>query len=326
MKVKDIKNVRFTVLSSLIGYDGQHELNMTELFDMISRWKDKNTRLREVKDKEKRDKMKRDFPCWTPGGIFKRGSVTDKDIQSYSNVLAIDIDGKDNEGVNMEELKKQLFELPYVFLTSKSISGNGIYALMLVEDGHNNEDHFRAVERLWKKMFGVVVDEKCKNIGRKRCISYDENLMIKDDDVDILPFKPRRSITVTPTPTPIPVNYRKYALKSDPDKDKERTHKAMWKLLENGFNAKDYGYWYHVGCDFAAFEDGESMFNKLCDNYSINQDPKTKRDTWNECLKHPSPINEDMHRKWQGMVKNQLGGNWDNESIDFNFSVDQPPI
>ena len=311
MTTSEIKKQRHTVIIDSVNYNSpnyrQQDLTLGDIVTTLAdKWKDKIEYLRSLPyHSDEQHSVKIHYPCWMVSGTFPYQQVHDGDIVTYSNIIALDIDKVDNQDIDIENIKQQIFDLPYVFYVSKSISGEGIYALVLVEDGKKSSEYAEYITALWKQKFNIVVDKQAKGIARKRFISYDENAMIKPDDTDIKPWK---LVPLPPLPQPQPqqqVLFEGY----DTEFQVEMTCKAIWLMLDNGYTVDDRGAWYHVGCEFANFKDGKDMFQKLSDNYSKTQNESPDK-KWNECLKAPTGITNELHRKWQGMAKNTFGPHW----------------
>ena len=317
MKVKDILEQKCTVLIDSVDYSSksfrQQDLTVREILTSLSdKWKHKIAELRAM-DYHSEEQMaaKKHYPCWITAGTFPYKHVGNDDILTYTNIIAVDADVNfdekklENIDVDFDTLKHQLLELPYVFYVSKSISGKGVYALVLVEDGKKSSAYIDYLANLWSNKFGVSVDTKSKGINRKRFLSYDENAIMKDEDTDIIPWK------LVPPNIPIeqpkPQQRNLFGQTND-DEHIEWTRNAIWKVLDGGYTVQGRDAWYHVGCEFANFEDGFDMFKKLSDNYGEQRESITKK--WNECLKAPTGITAELHRKWQGMAKNRYGIQW----------------
>ena len=324
MKVRDILKTKHTILGSTDGYHYHQGLSdyiqavydlETILFVIGNKYNQSIQLLRKLpyhSDKQKQCKM--EFPVWFVGGTFPFQKTEDKDIVTYSNIIAIDIDKIDNLNLDIEDIRKKLLELPYVFAVLKSISGQGIYALILVEDGRYTIDYYKYIVKLWKQKFGIVVDGQCKNIGRKRYISFEENIKdyIKQNDIDIQSWKlkyvePKQEVNKVEI-----INCSKYQANNNI----EFTRKAIWKLLDNGYSIDDintinnkYSVWYYTGCDFRLFDDGYDMFMKFSNNSGTYNDNISDIDKkW----KDTSQINstDDICRKWCGICKNKFGKDW----------------
>lgn len=121
--------------------------------------------------KEIKSKLSYRIPSVTISGRFnKRG----KDyLISPSSLIAIDIDLKDNKDI-IHQVPDILKSLPYVAYYGKSISGDGYFAIIPIENPSNFKQHFYAIEDEMLSL-GIVIDKACKDITRLRYASYDEN-------------------------------------------------------------------------------------------------------------------------------------------------------
>lgn len=329
MKVKDILNQKHTVLNSVDGYTEHQGLTdytqvdfdlRTILFVLAKKYKEAIDKLRMLPyHSDLQLEYKQEFPTWFVGGTFPMEQTEDKDILTYSNILAIDIDKKDNRQIDLENVVNKIYyDLPYVFGKPKSISGEGYYVLVLVENGRNTIAHYRYLQKLFKKIYNVNIDPQCKNIGRKRFISYQDDIdeVIKQEDIDIIPFKllDNESDMLFDTETMNRmIDYKPHKFNVN---DKiEFARKAIWKLLDDGysvdnFNSKNlYSIWYYVGCEFRKFDDGYEMFVKFSHNTSkYNDSLGVIKKEWDK-TKDNNDI-DDVCRKWCGICKNKYGINW----------------
>lgn len=321
MKTIDILNKQFTVLPSvdgLVHHQGVIDYTQTNkslkwILNLGKIYKDQINILRtmEYHSKEQKD-FKLKFPCWFVGGTFPVNKTYDKEIIEYSNLLAIDIDKQDNPDIDIEKIKNTLFNLPYVIMVSKSISGKGIYVLILVEDGKNTKEYYKYIADLWHNLYHINIDAHCNNIGRKRFLSYDDELLIKGDDVDIEPW----NVKTINYENPVTTNKSKlFNYKPKKQENNDLVHKAIWYLLNRGFSIDDfkttngYSVWYHVGCDFRHFEDGEKMFITFSNNSKLyNDNIKDITKKWNQ-TKIENTM-EEVSKKWCGICKNKYGRKW----------------
>ena len=104
-----------------------------------------------------------------------------EDIVKYTNIIGIDVDGKDNKEKSVDELKSIINGYPYTFYSALSVGGKGLFALVQL-DGDKNDflGHFEAIKEDFNGM-GVVIDEACKDVNRMRFVSYDEHPYINMD-------------------------------------------------------------------------------------------------------------------------------------------------
>lgn len=136
-------------------------------------------RLRATKNKDERQRLKAMLPAITPSGVFHRRNANS--LMTPSNLICIDIDGKDNPSISdMEELKARLAKLPYVMYCGLSASGTGLFCIIPYEDYTKHKLYFYALEQDFRDM-GVVVDSGCNDICRLRFYSYDEHPYVNPD-------------------------------------------------------------------------------------------------------------------------------------------------
>lgn len=99
---------------------------------------------------------------------------TDK-IMDYTNLICIDIDGKDNPSIsNMENLKKELSKLPFVMYCGLSTSGKGLFCIIPYSDHTKHREIFTCLERDLRSK-SIIIDKSCIDECRLRFYSYDEN-------------------------------------------------------------------------------------------------------------------------------------------------------
>ena len=128
--------------------------------------------IRSSSNEEERKFLKSKLPAITLSGVFSKRKADC--LVEPTNLICIDIDGKDNPSISdMEELKKKLSKLSYIMYCGLSASGKGLFCIIPYKDYRNHKLHFNALEQEFKDM-GIVVDSSCSDIGRLRFYSYDE--------------------------------------------------------------------------------------------------------------------------------------------------------
>lgn len=308
MEVKDILKTKHTVQEHHTDYASaefkQYTLDLDTIINKLPlAFKDQIDLVRSFEyHSDDQKAAKKECPIWLVGGVFRYKEVKNSAIFTYSNIIAIDIDGQDNEGIDLDKIKQNIFALPYVFYISQSISNHGFYALILVEDGSKTNDYTIYLADLFKQKFNVNVDRNSKGLARKRYVSYDENAMLKPLDAEIKPW------WLTPLPKQEPKENKKKVVDQDDDIKTELTRKAIWMMLDTGYTVQSRSAWYYVGVEFANFNDGYEMFKKLCENYGDQHESIDNK--WDECVKKADGLTDDIHIKWQGMAKNNFGEKW----------------
>lgn len=150
------------------------DINLKD-FLLTDKYKDIVEQIRAGATSEERHDLKNKYllsiPCVTVSGKFSNRDG--KHLESHSGMIAIDIDYKDNKEM-ISQIPSILQGLPYVAYCSKSISGDGYFAIIPIENPSHFKQHFRALQEEMKKL-GIVIDKSCSDITRLRYASYDEN-------------------------------------------------------------------------------------------------------------------------------------------------------
>lgn len=333
MTAEEILNQRVTLMDTIDTYPKKEGAWMTDVpliqVLLATNWNDKIEEVRRLNTPETKAEYKsyknHNLPAWTVSGTFPHFSIGIDRIKEPNHIIALDIDVKEDENaeLNIQELKKELFSKPYVVAVLDSVGGKGIYVLVYVKDYTHTTGYYYYLMDLYKQQYNVSIDDNAMDLARRRFVSTQPDICkwIKPNKEEIIPWelycsddeililKGKSNDIKFDQVIPLHLPTKQTTLSFDEELQKERTHQAMWILLNNGFNAQDRGYWYHIGRDLAAFPDGKEMFEKLCSNWG-SQDHKSIENTWKCCVKKPSTIDDEMHRKWQGMAKNRLGNYW----------------
>ena len=109
------------------------------------------------------------IPTVTVSGRFSQHNS--EHLIEASGLICIDIDWKDNVDI-MPQVPSILQKLKYVAYCGKSISGDGYFAIIPIENPRHFKQHFYALEEEMKS-YGIVIDKSCKDITRLRYASYD---------------------------------------------------------------------------------------------------------------------------------------------------------
>lgn len=316
MKVRDILNQKHTMLYTVSGYTNNNCYKQIDekLYNLIvtipNMIKDKIFKLRKLGyDTDDYKREKKYYPNWVVSGTYPFKKINDNSTIEWSNIISIDIDKHDNKDIDLDDIRQKIFDLPYVFAVLKSISGLGLYALVLVEDGHYTKEYYKYIAKLWNQKYGLEIDTKCDNISRKRFIGYDENAIqwIKQDDIDIVPWKLKWIEKEPEKP--------KQTYIFNENKDDNLVRKAIWKLLNNGYSIDNintlnqYSVWYHIACDFHHFNDGYDMFVRFSQNSSKYHDSLKKIEKKYNNGKIENTL-DDVSKKWYGICKKIYGIKW----------------
>lgn len=106
-----------------------------------------------------------------------------------SGLLQLDFDYKAIKEYEIEELKQAVFDLPFICFCGLSVSGDGFYALAQIAEPDKLAEYAEHIFEVLKEE-GIQPDEsKGKKVENLRYLSYDCNMLIKDEPV---PLKVRR--------------------------------------------------------------------------------------------------------------------------------------
>ena len=107
-----------------------------------------------------------------------------KNVIQLNNVMCIDVDEADNKELfakyGIEEIKKAVFELDFVYCVCLSCRGKGFYFIVPIPDANDLHIYYTSMYYILKR-HGINIDKHCKDITRIRFVSYDENILIKQD-------------------------------------------------------------------------------------------------------------------------------------------------
>jgi len=93
--------------------------------------------IRATTEKEKRSQLKQTLPIVLFAGVFTKRAK--KDLKSASGLIVLDFDNLPN----IQEKKKELISLPYVFACWVSPSGDGLKALVKISTIQNDDEYKR---------------------------------------------------------------------------------------------------------------------------------------------------------------------------------------
>ncbi len=147
---------------------GIEELNLILKSDEMKR---KIEAIRKAEDKVTKNQLKGELPLVTFSGEFKERRNTG--LIRHSGYISLDIDHISDAKELKERLQK---EVPFIHCMFISPSGNGL-KIVVETQATNEEEHFKYFKGLeyYFKTLEVLIDTKCKDIGRGCFLSYDEN-------------------------------------------------------------------------------------------------------------------------------------------------------
>lgn len=127
--------------------------------------------------KDRKDELKLKLSCFTPAATIELRTKEKTIVGQRTGLFQLDFDYLSD----IEAMKKRVFALPFIAYCSTSCSGNGFYALAMIAEpdklSHYGDHLFQAFKRQ-----GIKVDtSKGRNVSDYRFVSYDCNMLIRDD-------------------------------------------------------------------------------------------------------------------------------------------------
>lgn len=215
--------------------------------------------------KDIKDTMKGMIPCVTIGGRFSQRDG--EHLIEPSGLISIDIDLKDNGSEVMKKVPSILQKLKYVSYFSKSISGDGYFAVIKLENPLHFKQHFLALEQEMKT-YGITLDKTCKDITRLRFASFDPDCYYNPDATtyywEVEPNQPPK------------VKSQQYISSSTMSDQERLANELNFMKNQNIVIQDDYDTWFKMGMALnSAFgEDGRGLFHefsKLSDKYDKDE-------------------------------------------------------
>lgn len=137
-------------------------------------WRAKVEAVRAEKDPAKQKALKDALPCFTPAGTFRH--VSRAGLQTPSRFLCVDIDYKPEKGINNAlagyDLKAEISRVPCVAYCGLSCRGAGYFVIIPIADPAKYRDYYKALQVDFERC-GLTIDPACKDISRKRFVSWD---------------------------------------------------------------------------------------------------------------------------------------------------------
>lgn len=142
-------------------------------------------------DHDKYNEIKGSLPANIFSGKFTGGHAITNIIE-YNCLMTLDIDKLNDE--QLVKVKQNLLSDEYVFSFWLSPSGKGYKGLVFLDYGeitlsdkvYWHKIAFSQLFKYFKNRYGFELDIKCKDVPRLCFVSYDPDIVVKDD---VVPFK-----------------------------------------------------------------------------------------------------------------------------------------
>ena len=282
-KKKDVLDVEVSFYDHTNDVASSKTINLKE-FLISGKYKEIVEFVRDAQTAEERHSRKLEniakIPCVTVSGIFSYHDT--KNLTSYTGLMAIDIDGKDNTIEVMQTVPIILKEMDFISYIGKSITGDGYFAICRIENPKHLKQHFEAMKEILSSK-GIVIDDHCSDVTRYRLASFDENYYYNPKATAFYYEKDIRSVRKTRTKTS--------AYVSDDEKElqKELEYMKSHKLTV----ADDYGDWFNLGMSLSTLgeEKGRYYFHQFS-ALSEMYDEAECDEQYNEIISHYEDNND----------------------------------
>lgn len=280
MTYEDLEQIKTTQISIFKGVED----NVPKDFELEA-WLlntinpiDENLKESVLKYRETFDpQIKKELPCCTISASFKDRRSLDNIVRK-NKLICLDVDRhtkskkkKCNLCVDMLLVKEMFMEHPCTLYVGKSVSGDGIYAIIRIYDEERLVEYFENFKESLSRI-GVNIDESCKDYTRLRIYSYDPDAYFNPDALYYrLPKKKEEKKPV----------HGVHISKSDA----EKVEKIIQVLESTSMDiTQSYEDWVKIGAAlYNGFGDsGITYFHKVSSFYS-DYDPKETDRKWEQC-------------------------------------------
>ena len=242
------------------------------LFDLLTtdKFKERVEEIRRAKPDEKK-KLKAAMPAFTASGYFNPKRQKES-LLKHSGFICIDIDAQDNLQIaNFVTLKQELKNIINVTYLGKSVSGNGYFVLIPLEEPSLHEDYFKAIQAAFDHL-GIVIDKSCKDVARLRIVSYDKAY-----------HKPSNATVLNRV---LEQEVKKQAFEFvEHDRFSGLLSEIKLKQIDI---TQSYQDWFAIGCSIANTfgEEGRDFFHTISQFHNGYKEKETN-DQYSACIKKP---------------------------------------
>ena len=248
-------------------------------FLFCDQYKEQIEAIRSCTDEEQQKILKKQLPLATISGTFAPIRRADN-LVAHSGLLCIDIDRKDNMGVEwFNDLKNEWHNIPQILYAAHSVRGEGWFAIIRIAHPDKHKEHFEALRRDFAHE-GLVIDAACKDVSRMRTISYDPEPYVNEDATIY------NKVWVEPKPVLRP----SYSCTSGDD-DTEQVERCCREIANRGIDITvTYDDWFHVGAALASLgERGRSLFHMVSSQNAKYKAAETDK-KFDNCLRYVNNI------------------------------------
>lgn len=181
-----------TMFKSVFDTENPHHVLLSVALDRIKSGKNAAI-IEEVRGGDKR--KKNDLPVVLFSGKFNRRA--DVDLVEHNGLIVCDFDH-----VDVDKTKVSLAADDMVLAAWTSPSGDGVKALVNVEDPAKHKEHFAAMVEHFRDVHNLELDPSGRNISRACYESFDPDIQVRDYIVKFSSVKVEERVEL-PAPKPI---------------------------------------------------------------------------------------------------------------------------
>lgn len=332
MKAREISQMTISYFENGETYNSQGtEITIKDyLINKSIENKDKVLMLRSLTTEEEQKTMKK----YLPSAKISMIAGEDKSIANakrFNNLLVLDFDTHDNMKFESEDVLLntgyRLFNLPFVYMVSRSCRGKGLFCIIPVKDIKKIKDYIKSLYNYFKEEMNLIIDIQCSNLNRGRFISYDELVInrewIKSDDEDIEVYDVEVSENIATNYFNPVKSHSKVFKANDLVLDNIFIMKAVMRLVKDcNYKTNDYYSWLMDGFRLATLgEDmGFFLFLMISRNSSGYKNDRDVQIKFRQCLS-ATKFDRSCMSYYFGLLKSKYGDKWRSEVESFELPL-----
>jgi hypothetical protein len=130
---------------------------------------------------KKRTELKSKLKCYTPAALLETKAKDNVQEIERTGLMQLDFDAKDISEYDIEDLKHCVFSLPFIAFCGLSCSGDGFYALALIEESQRLAEYAEHCFNVLAN-YGIKADtSKGRKVQDLRYLSYDANMLVREN-------------------------------------------------------------------------------------------------------------------------------------------------
>ena len=255
------------------------EITLWQFLDLWKEYWQQIEAIRNETDKEKRKHLKSTtIPAATICATFhtREGAVELADrIKHYNSLVVIDLDNI----TDIDTSRQKVQQLPYVLYCATSVSGNGLYAIIPIDntDYTRHSTYVKALENEFASI-GLQADTACRDVTRLRILSHDPN-----------PYINKQCLIYSLPETSEPETYKPTSTAQDELHTQIESCIRQWE--EKQIPLDEYNEWTTMGMALSSLgEPGREYFNRIS-RFSSKYSPEICNKKYNDLQRTTRTLN-----------------------------------